>query len=221
EFLTWTSDDNLYKSNALEKMISYLNKNKNVDLVSMNFDYIDENGNFIENFENTFNHKRTVLNLLHRNNVGSAFMYRKSIANKVGKYDKKAFCVEDFDYWCRIALSGNISYTSDNIYKYRIHSSSLSATKKTEIDKKTKELRKKYLYQFFNKFKYSWYDRIIAMMKFKIYSKSILNNFIIFLFKFYSLIVRLFSILFFWNKKNRHKFVEIFLPNFSFLCRKG
>ena len=35
EYYTWTSDDNIYKENAIEYMASFLDKNKNTALVSL------------------------------------------------------------------------------------------------------------------------------------------------------------------------------------------
>ena len=39
DYLTWTSDDNVYKPNAIEKMVLALDSNPKVDLVSYNYDF--------------------------------------------------------------------------------------------------------------------------------------------------------------------------------------
>lgn len=128
DYYTWTSDDNLFKPNAIEILSEYLDKNLDIDLVSSRFDIIDEEGNFIKHFDKK--NKRTTLKLIRGNNMGASFMYRKETAKKIGEYDTDLFCAEDYDYWSRIASTGNILYIKENLYKYRINSQSLTATKK-------------------------------------------------------------------------------------------
>src|SRR5437773_1738890 len=38
-----------------------------------------------------------------KNCVGACFMYRRSVAEKVGEYDRETFLAEDYDYWLRIS----------------------------------------------------------------------------------------------------------------------
>ena len=142
-YFTWTSDDNLYKKDALEKLSTYLDNHPQTSMVSMNEDLINEEGVVIKNYDANFKYKRCAGALMNNCNVGAAFMYRKSIADIVGKYDENTFCAEDYDYWCRIALAGNIDYTSDNIYQYRLNSLSLSATKQQQVIEKTKKIKEK------------------------------------------------------------------------------
>ncbi len=165
KYLTWTSDDNIYKYNALEKMCEYLDSHPNTDMVSMNMDIIDEKGNFLHEFSNYFVYKRNAEYLMDSCNIGAAFMYRQTIAQKVGSYDTNTFCAEDYDYWCRIALTGKIDYTNDNIYMYRLQSESLTATKQDVVFEKTLKIKQKYATQFFNKFPYTEKDK--ALMWFK------------------------------------------------------
>lgn len=48
EYLTWTSDDNLYKVNALEELVGYLENNPEIGLVYSDMDYVDASLNFIK-----------------------------------------------------------------------------------------------------------------------------------------------------------------------------
>lgn len=222
QYFTWTSDDNLYKPEALKKMVQYLDLHPQADLISMNSDYIDENGNYQHNFADLFAYERVAANLLQHNNVGAAFMYRKEIADKVGLYDDFTFCAEDYDYWCRIALAGNIEYTDDNIYQYRINFQSLSATKRAQVVEKTYYVQKKYMEAFFAKFKYSMKDRILVHKHLKLpYSSKAEFGYVLYLF-FVSKIIKLLSKFIFWSKHKRRNFRKQFSPleKFSFLKRK-
>lgn len=127
KYYTWTSDDNLYKPEAIEWMVNYLNQNVDVDLVSCIFDLIDEKDHLVGTSNQFYVKKRHWSDLVYYNNVGACFLYRNSIAKLVGEYDKKLFLAEDYDYWMRLAIVGNIKYVDENLYSYRIHSQSLTS----------------------------------------------------------------------------------------------
>ena len=137
DYLTWTSDDNLYKPNAIEKMVSLLEDNALVSLVSCNYDLIEENGHCI-NSSLSYLPQRAFWQLAFTCNVGGCFMYRKSIIDQIGEYDANMFLAEDMDYWCKLARVSNVEYCNDNLYSYRLSSTSLSATRKLEVAEKCK-----------------------------------------------------------------------------------
>ena len=153
EYYTWTSDDNMFKHTAIEVMVNLLNENNNIDLVSLNYDYIDENDNFVKTYV-VKPQKRNIRNLVKMNNIGACFMYKKEITEIVGTYDSEMFCAEDYDYWFRIALNGNILYRDDlNLYSYRINSKSLTATKIDVVISKMRFLADKYSVSLMKKLK--------------------------------------------------------------------
>ena len=168
EYFTWTSDDNLYKENALKLMSKFLDDHQEIDMVSMNEEIIDKDGNIIDIFTNQYKYKRTSASLMEGCNVGAAFLYRRRIAEKVGQYDARLFCVEDYDYWCRIAIFGTIAYTSDIVYQYRLHSESLSMTRKKEVKAKTQLVKRKYANDFFLKFKFTYFDCVKFWSRFPV-----------------------------------------------------
>ena len=51
EYYTWTSDDNQYKENAIDKMVNFLNNNPDCGMVYCDTTLIDSKGNIIR--ENT------------------------------------------------------------------------------------------------------------------------------------------------------------------------
>jgi glycosyltransferase involved in cell wall biosynthesis len=159
KYYTWTSDDNMYRPQAIERMVDYLNLNSCCDLISCSFDYIAENGQFIRETKNP-NSTSDAIKLIHHCNIGACFMYRKEIADKVGEYDLNMFCAEDYDYWCRMAICGNIHYKDENLYQYRVNSQSLTATKKDVIKQRTMEIRLKYANDIMTKFGLSNKEKI-------------------------------------------------------------
>ena len=203
EYFTWTSDDNIARPNWLETLVDTLDANPDVAMVVADMDYIDENGNYVTTASLRYSYRNSI-QLAYICNVGAAFMYRKSIADKVGKYDESTFCAEDYDYWCRIALNGNIKYIPDNIYQYRKHGGSLTETKRDQQVDKTTKIVKKYYLQFMSRYKMNWWQR--QKLTFLLYPHVPQTRWYWF-FKIYNTFMfQLGNILFFWNSKLRHNF---------------
>lgn len=205
EYYTWTSDDNVFKSNAIAAMASYLDRHPQTDMISMNSDIINENGEVIENFDGNYTYKRCVEYLIHMNNIGAAFMYRKTIAQKVGQYSEMLFCAEDYDYWCRIALAGKIDYSKENIYQYRVHSNSLSKTKRDLVKINTNHIRERYAPNFFLKYNFSLLDKAKLWAHHSNYHWPISMMPLCFLLKAQGLLVEIIASSIFWNKSLRKK----------------
>ena len=126
-------------------MSHYLDTHPDIDLISCDFDFTDEDLTFVRTMKETCgNRKREQKQLAMFCQVGACFMYTKAIAEKVGDYDTSFFCAEDYDYWCRIAKMGKIAYEDVNLYTYRINSNSLTATRLNEVISKTQEVRQRH-----------------------------------------------------------------------------
>ncbi len=158
KYLTWTSDDNIAKPNWLGVMSEYLDCHPRTDMVCANMDIIDENGVVCDVMRHPYD-TPVQTELAYRCNVGAAFLYRRTIAERVGKYDADMFCAEDYDYWVRIALNGKIDYINDNIYMYRRTGQSLTATQQEKIWDKTLAVKQKYKYQWLQKLQPNWWQR--------------------------------------------------------------
>ena len=95
EYFTWTSDDNIFKDNALAVLNDYLDNHTNCDFVSSNFDFIRENGSLKTDSIISYP-SRESWHLAFYCNIGACFLYRSSVAKIVGEYDKNLFCAEDY-----------------------------------------------------------------------------------------------------------------------------
>lgn len=144
DFWTWTSDDNKYKEEAIERMVDYLEKNRLACLVYSDYTVIDEAGNEL--------YKRVAeepKEMPVGNCVGACFLYRQEYAQKVGTYDVNLFLAEDYDYWIRLYKEGTICHLNLDLYFYRQHDKSLTATKKEMIGIQTyKVWEKHFLFLF-------------------------------------------------------------------------
>ena len=134
-YYTWTSDDNLYEKNAIEKMVKYLDKHEDIGLVYSYMKFIDELGRETGVF------KAQPENIFSNNCIGACFMYRADIANRVGEYNPDCLLVEDYEYWLRIRNVSKIGYIDELLYQYRCHENSLTETKMIQVREKLYDLR--------------------------------------------------------------------------------
>jgi glycosyltransferase involved in cell wall biosynthesis len=123
DLLSWTSDDNLYRSNALEEMVEFLNAHPTADMVYTDYSEIDSQGRVFR--------RRSVLppqRLATHNCVGPCFLYRRPLQARVGNYAEDAFLAEDYDYWLRAFCSFTLMPLPQDLYLYRLHGASLTET---------------------------------------------------------------------------------------------
>jgi len=159
-YLTWTSDDNYFVSSAIEIMLSFLIDNQDVDFVYTDYYTIDEIDN-VTPIELPSN----LNELLYRNVIGACFLYKRTIYDKIGGYDKDFFLCEDYEYWLRIYISNyKMVRLSSNLYYYRTHSNSLTSTVKA---KKMQAIEIRLIKKVFNSpdFKYHYIKKNIAMSR--------------------------------------------------------
>ncbi|SFJ09263.1 glycosyltransferase family 2 protein [Olleya namhaensis] len=120
EYVTWTSDDNIYNLNAIERLLTTLKINK-VDLVYSDISKIDANGKELK--EVSF---LSFENILFGNFIGSCFLYKMEVFNKNDGYNESLFLVEDYDFWLRASLHSKFFQLKENLYNYRLHRDSLT-----------------------------------------------------------------------------------------------
>ena len=121
DYYTWTSDDNEYYPEALEKMINFLENNPEYGMVYAKCKVIGTYEGDCWGVEAT-----NPCNLLEFPTPGACFLYKASLAKKIGCYDTKAFYMEDHDYWLRIFLEAPIANINEILYMYRRHQNSLT-----------------------------------------------------------------------------------------------
>ena len=127
-YLTWTSDDNAYRPDALQEMTRYLQEHPDVDVVYSDYTQIDENGSAIKDVC-----AGTPQTMPLQNWVGPCFLYRDTVQKKLVGYAEDFFLAEDYDFWLRAAALFQLRRLPRNLYRYRVHSASLTALKKQPV----------------------------------------------------------------------------------------
>lgn len=168
EYLTWTSDDNIYKQDALVQMIEALEDNLEYDFVYAEMEKIDSENKVIG-----FTSSRPE-NVYSYNCIGACFLYRRKCQEQVGEYDYKMFLVEDYDYWIRISQKSKIFHLDQLLYYYRFHEKSLSISKMKQVGKQLLKMKLKYFDYLFEKIDNNERERFLYELL--IYDKECLND---------------------------------------------
>lgn len=142
-YWTWTSCDNLFLPNAIKKMVSEMEKSKDIGLVYASMEVINEDGEITHHIEAGAGD-----DLIFRNVVGACFLYKADIARQVGSYNRDAFLCEDYEYWVRLSIISTLKPIKEYLYQYRMHRKSLSHNHEREIIAKGISVQKKYYPQF-------------------------------------------------------------------------
>lgn len=136
DYLTWTSDDNMYRPTAIEKLVRALQENPNAQLAFASCRIIDENDNPVEFIMVNERSKKRIVGI---DSVGACFLYTRKAYDTVGDYDETYTLVEDFDYWQRIFHHFDTVAIEEILYDYRYHSRALTSTMKQEVHAKILE----------------------------------------------------------------------------------
>lgn len=176
DFITWTSDDNLYLPTSIEVMYSALQKEK-VDFVYANFIQIDSKGNDIQ--ELLLDEPEE---LIWKNVVGACFLYTRKLFKGNGVYNNKLFLVEDYDFWLRAFMKFKFHHINNTLYKYRVHEESLTSQLSTINSERNIVFEKNKISMYSNVFlKYEFPVQLQNLIfefqtKNKIDAKSFVNN---------------------------------------------
>lgn len=129
QYYTWISDDNRFREDALKIMVDVLDHNSQIDLVYCRVQQIDKEGNLVGPLalpqQSAF--------LYCTNVILACFLYRRAMHETLGGYDEELFLVEDYDFWLRAYRQFSFKHLKSAPYFYRVHESSLTATRNREI----------------------------------------------------------------------------------------
>lgn len=122
DYWTWTSDDNQYHSDALEKMCAVLDTMTDIGLVYTDLSIVDMQGNLIKKLK-----EDEPEGIRFQDNIGACFLYRKSLALMAGPYDDTMFLAEDYEFFIRCYKHGKFYHIAEDLYDYGRHEANLSA----------------------------------------------------------------------------------------------
>lgn len=168
QYLTWTSDDNIYLEKAIETMYNFLAKNPEYEFVYANFFHINEKGEIIQS-----KNVEPIEKLREYNCIGPCFLFSRAVYERIGEYNSREFLVEDYEYWLRVSKQFKMQKLNESLYYHRLHPDSLTCKYEFKIKYRACQIRKKHLDSFnsrkdFSNFYYTWGQ--------KLYKKNIPKN---------------------------------------------
>jgi len=130
EYLTWTSDDNMYEPEAIELMVDSLQANPHVGMVFCDHQEIDAEGAVVR-IRRPYGPKDFPYCVW----IGPCFMYRREVYEKIGDYDPDIVLAEDHEYWLRVLSHFEVLHFPEATpYKYRLHPNNLTETRRFHVE---------------------------------------------------------------------------------------
>ncbi|MDP1678939.1 MAG: glycosyltransferase [Candidatus Nitrotoga sp.] len=132
EYLTWTSDDNLYGETAIQRMVEVL-QGGGCDFIYADyylFADLDTTGRPLDVHHDKLPGK---VQLDKCNHIGACFMYTREVYEAVGEYDPELFLVEDYDYFMRIAQRFRLCHIPEPLYYFRRDDDTLYISRFCEV----------------------------------------------------------------------------------------
>ncbi len=129
DYLTWTSDDNMFLPNAVEKMVRFAETGHHAFVFCDYYRFTGE--------DTSLGTEHVTLPddppLDKDNYIGYCFLYSRQVRDRIGDYDPNTRLAEDYDYWIRISKQFPLTHLNEPLYLTRFHDKSLYATRYLEV----------------------------------------------------------------------------------------
>jgi len=138
--------DDISLHKRIEKQVKYFEENPNVDLISGQIEYIDEDGYIIKKNKLKITSEELIYKMLPYSNpfTHPTWMFRKKILNNLFGY-RNIPSGQDYDFLLRAkSLGYTLRIIDDVLLKYRIRNNSISVSKRTQQQKMTLYIQKLY-----------------------------------------------------------------------------
>jgi glycosyltransferase involved in cell wall biosynthesis len=127
EYITWTSDDNLFAKNALQVLFKNIEA-EGADIIYSSYHLINESGRRLDTFSGIPEE------ILFKCVVGACFLYKRAVHEQLGGYDVAKFRMEDMDFWLRAFPKFKVRFIDyPQLYSYRKHPNSLTSAIYSDI----------------------------------------------------------------------------------------
>lgn len=132
EYLTWTSDDNLYAQGAIEAMVRRLQQG-DCDLVYADYWLFSREDDAGRPLDAQVDRLPDTVQLDKGNHMGACFLYTRRLYEAVGEYDPELFLVEDYDFFIRAAKQFRFAHLAEPLYYFRRDDDTLYLSRFAEV----------------------------------------------------------------------------------------
>lgn len=128
-YCTWTSDDNLYRANALACLVQAMEDRPELGAIYSDYSIIDAAGTCLRTVRAP--EPDVFLDML-ADHCTPCFLYRASLVHRLGGFREEFFMREDQDYWLRVLQAAPVAHLSQDLCYYRRHPDSLTVSRPWE-----------------------------------------------------------------------------------------
>ena len=140
EYIIRLDADDYFVSQAIELMVSELNRNQDHVLVFPDYYHVDEKGNIIEEIKrHDFTNN---VSLFDQPAHGACTMIRTEILKSIGGYDEEFNRQDGYDIWLKISRLYQVKNISLPLFYYRQHQKSITKNESQLFDTRTKVIEK-------------------------------------------------------------------------------
>ncbi len=132
DYLTWTSDDNLYAPRAIEAMVGRLRQG-DCDLVYADYWLFSQDDAAGRPLDPQVDCLPDTVQLDKGNHMGACFLYTRRLYEAVGDYDPELFLVEDYDYFIRASKRFRFAHIAEPLYYFRRDDDTLYLSRFAEV----------------------------------------------------------------------------------------
>jgi alpha-1,3-rhamnosyltransferase len=208
EYISLFSSDDVYTDTKIEKLIEYLLKNKEYDLVYSKIKIIDQNSNCIKEVSENYKKGFIFNDLL----CGNFFINGLGVLIKTDiyiKYKRKDSYIDDLQLWLQVAKDHNIGFVDEYLTYYRIHNNHLSSNlfkmQRSEFEILSRYKNENIYFTALNNWNIRWFGSFARCDK--MYAIK----------EFLPKIIKLGNL---FNKKFYKSFFKLFVPCFVFKRKK-
>ena len=132
--------DDYFAPQAIEVMVSELNRNKDHALVFPDYYHVDEKGNILEEIKrHDFTNN---VSLFDQPAHGACTMFRTEILKSIGGYDEEFNCQDGYDIWLKISQLYKVKNISLPLFYYRQHDNSITKNESKLFETRTQIVEK-------------------------------------------------------------------------------
>jgi glycosyltransferase involved in cell wall biosynthesis len=132
DYLSWTSDDNLYAPGAIEAMVARLQRG-DCDLVYADYWLFSREDEAGRPLDTQLDRLPDTVQLDKGNHMGACFLYTRRLYEAVGDYDPELFLVEDYDYFIRASKQFRFAHLAEPLYYFRRDDATLYLSRFAEV----------------------------------------------------------------------------------------
>jgi glycosyltransferase involved in cell wall biosynthesis len=160
EILAYLNSDDILAPRAIERVVQYLQKNPECDMVYGEADYIDEQDRIIGSYKTAdYSFNRLIEDCMV---CQPAAFWRKRMMEKVGPFDEQLNFAMDYEYWLRIAKAGGeIRFLREKLACSRLYSENKTLSARPKIFQEIFEICRRhtgYVHQSY--YQGYWHHRI-------------------------------------------------------------